>query len=1622
MAAPFILDVNLRIKDILGVEQIKKQLSTATGAVGVGGGAAKGKGTSGFPMAGGGVVGIPSNVATQSANDLKKIETAAGKTNKKIKETGETMKATGQAAAGFGHSMQLALTRYSAFALATAAPLAVIAGFKNAAESVIEFDTAMTKMSQILDTSKAALGGVGQEMIQLSVDTGTSLSEITKAGTVLAQAGFLRGGTDEFKEFLEPLAKVPLLASFDGIEQATEGVIAAMNQFSKEGLTATDVLDKLDYVSNNFATTASDLVEGIKRGGGAFAALGGNLNEFIALFTTMRSVTRESDATIGTSIRTITARMARPRTIKFLEGLGVEVKDADGELLSLIQTLGNLNDVFQKSGKEGKAAIAEKLGGFRQISRVLAAIQNPEMIQKTLKASEEAAGSIERNSKKGLDSLGAQLNVLGARWTEFVQSMGEPIFIPLIKGATGFLNVIVSVVDAMGPLFPLFVKLVGFAAGMAALGKSIMLIPVALNLAAKAFAGAGGLLAAGSTGLGGLLSADTRRIGFAAGGAGAGTGLGAAAAVGVGASSNIKAMIGKQIPQLIAATGIYAAFGSLAESAQEAGREHAALALETGRTVAAMVLAASFLSGKSITQLAKGTAGYAAGGLGASALALGALGTAVLGAASFANVGRVEVNIDKLVKKAAAFIGEMDIQVADKASLNTAGADIGKKVSETVDGVTEMFDGVGGFFNEASFRMKSLSQSVLSIFGLGEADWGGIAGAIVDEDRVKEMFDKIYQDSPKQFRDMLDGAIEEAGPDFREALQKAFMEGMPEGTDPALAKIMRERLIENTGGERAALSKVINSQNLAAQKKMAEQSERLAKQLSEIVIPSQILTQLDKFGFAINALTTEINSGVNTFSALSSQVGQISAPTLPTNISDKAIQKQLSTGGFEQLLSSFGGGEGFGQLGEAADVFAKTQTFIDSLLKSLNATEAAAETQGFTGDVRQKASVAAEDALQIFFDSMGEVPAGAKEQVQQVLREVMGEWSSAIEDGLQPDEAKIKSIMGRVLQALDFPAEEVTPHIKNGVSTILGQIEAQMQAEAQRLQIIQQGTVVPEDMLANFNATLTGIGKSAVGTFGEIKDAAMSFGFKKGVISLVDNLGEAETNRTKALKSLHTALQTGEGDWEKSADAVANFTSDVNHLLFGLQEATKLINLAQQNLPEGTSVDDKQRLTDLSQFIQREGKLEQLDAVVTSADIYQNASNIFDNAVSRFDATIRDLSRVMSAKEVAGSLGAGLVEYDPETGAPRRPMSERPASEQQARDIQALGVPAPEALNIFNEILADQKTGRQKDIELRSKMLNAMDIIAGTITGRPAQLEDLRETGIKASPEQFQVAFADFAALIRERGDEFGDTGASLNAENLEKNIRLLIEKGDVNARSQYELTQQSNAQLIAIQTALEAGREKESGQVEGVSLGEVATEFSYGAETMTAAADSLKIAGDQMQAIMDVQNKANTAPDVAEGENQAVVNEKVATAIGELGTRMDTVKAAIDEQTQTQVALQEKRVVEPIEVDGLLDNTEALAASAEAVQHNQESMNGLNEGMTKVASAMEDGIGINIETMSKVAVDVKGVSEASKEFTKDFEVVATRVAKKEVHIALKKLANAAGSTELANNFESAMG
>ncbi len=844
MAQPFILDVNLRIvPPLLGLEKVKQQLA----GLHIGGvGQADQLATN---------LGKVGTSASSTAINVAKADQATTAMGKNVQGVGNKAKKAANDVQTFGDKVRLAGVRYAAFVVATAAAFKVVQFIGAGTKSVIEFDQAMVSLSQILKTSVSQLGGLSQQFLDLSVATGTSAAEIANAAKLLAQAGF-RGS--ELTEAVSQLAKVPLTPIFESMEQAVDGAIAAMRQFSDEGLTVETVFDKMINVSNTYAASFPDIIEGLKRGGSAFHAIGGTLDEFIAAFTTIRSVTRESASAVGTSLKTLSSRLADPKIIAFLETKAIRLVE-EGQFVGPLEAMKRIGNALENTiAIQDKLNIAVKLGGRRQVSRFLALSQNQEKNNKILATSKDSYGAFSKVAQQGLQAIGKQIDIIVAKAKKLAIELGEDLFIPFIEGFTGAADAALSLFTALKPIIPILTKIGVLAAGVAISG------------------GIGGFIGPKLAGLAGPAA-------FAA----AGGGLKGAGA-GIAASPFVQAGL------LLAAAEVTASFTRTADGADTFA---STLITSTALVAAGMAL----FRKQTILQMAAG--GGFLPSLGKIGGAIATVGAIALPLALIQSAQSATELANKIVDSAVKSVSDIEIDPTNAISFQEGVGDLYDALGKSVEDLKKEADVRQNFSIAKSFR--SVGRA------LGNALEGDFEALIsrggLTEGNVEASIQDILKKSPKMIEDLVQsvanslivGDVIDSTPRIeRTRLAKLSRE---EGATYKGANAFADAVVKSVGGMEIWKKRVRESA-VIIQKEADKRNKVLT--LIRAFVPPQLVGQLLQFSKAVDKTSRAISVSADLFSTQVAELsGGIGAPSFDFDFGTEQIKQFIASDSLKDIFA-----------------------------------------------------------------------------------------------------------------------------------------------------------------------------------------------------------------------------------------------------------------------------------------------------------------------------------------------------------------------------------------------------------------------------------------------------------------------------------------------------------------------------------------------------------------------------------------------------------------------------------------------------------------------------------------------------------------------------------------------
>jgi TP901 family phage tail tape measure protein len=393
--------------------------------------------------------------------NMNAINAATRNVNQNLNNVRNQTRATTSEFEEFGRQSALALRRFAAFAPVAGIFYRLTNAIASSTKEFINFDRELVRIAQVTDTSTKNLKTLEKQITTLATQYGVASNTLIQVSTTLAQAGLSAKDTEKA---LKALAMSALAPSFDDLNETVEGSIALMRQFNISASDLESALGSVNAVAAKFAVEASDLITAIQRTGGVFATASRGvsegkdaLNEFLAVFTSVRATTRESAETIATGLRTIFTRIQRSETIEQLTKFGVVLTDLTGKFVGPYEAVRRLSEGLNKLDPRDLkfSEIVEELGGFRQIGKVIPLIQQFAVAQQALKVAQKGQGSLAADAASAQEALAVKMSKVTEEFNALIRSIGQSQgFKDMIGMALDLASALIRIADSAKSVLP----------------------------------------------------------------------------------------------------------------------------------------------------------------------------------------------------------------------------------------------------------------------------------------------------------------------------------------------------------------------------------------------------------------------------------------------------------------------------------------------------------------------------------------------------------------------------------------------------------------------------------------------------------------------------------------------------------------------------------------------------------------------------------------------------------------------------------------------------------------------------------------------------------------------------------------------------------------------------------------------------------------------------------------------------------------------------------------------------------------------------------------------------------------------------------------------------------------
>lgn len=289
-----------------------------------------------------------------------------------------------------------------------------------------------------------------------------STLEYTDAALIYYQQG-LSG--KEVTQRADTTIKLANVARTSG-EEASEWMTAIWNNFDNGSKSLEYYADVLTKLGAETASSADEIAGGLEKFSAVANTVGLSYEYAAAALATITAQTRQSEDVVGTSLKTLFARIENlslgdtlddgTTLNKYSEALykvGINIKDTSGELKSMDAILNEMGATWNTLSKDQQIALAQTVGGIRQYNQLIALMDNWDFFEKNVDSARNATGELTKQNDIYAESWeAANKRVKASAEDLYGTLLKDDFFISLTNGTANVLEGITNLIDKMGGL------------------------------------------------------------------------------------------------------------------------------------------------------------------------------------------------------------------------------------------------------------------------------------------------------------------------------------------------------------------------------------------------------------------------------------------------------------------------------------------------------------------------------------------------------------------------------------------------------------------------------------------------------------------------------------------------------------------------------------------------------------------------------------------------------------------------------------------------------------------------------------------------------------------------------------------------------------------------------------------------------------------------------------------------------------------------------------------------------------------------------------------------------------------------------------------------------------------
>ena len=339
-------------------------------------------------------------------------------------------------------------------------------GFMGAIQTAISYAESLDKS---LNDIRIVTGDSSEQMAKFAAQANKAAQSLSTTTTAYTNASliFYQQGLDNeaVKERTDTVIKMSNVTG-DSAEDVSSYMTAIWENFYDGSKSLEYYADVITRLGADTAASSAEIAEGIESFASIGETIGLSYEYATSALTTIVAKTRASASEVGNGLRTIFSRLQNlslgetledgtdlTKYTKALATVGVDVKDASGELKDMDTILEDLASKWDTLDQAEKVALANTVGGVRQYTKLISLMDNWDFMEENLASASNSEGSLQEQADIYEESwAAAQKRVKASLQAVYTDLIPTDAIIKMTDGFATVINIVDKVIDSFGGL------------------------------------------------------------------------------------------------------------------------------------------------------------------------------------------------------------------------------------------------------------------------------------------------------------------------------------------------------------------------------------------------------------------------------------------------------------------------------------------------------------------------------------------------------------------------------------------------------------------------------------------------------------------------------------------------------------------------------------------------------------------------------------------------------------------------------------------------------------------------------------------------------------------------------------------------------------------------------------------------------------------------------------------------------------------------------------------------------------------------------------------------------------------------------------------------------------------